>query len=189
MKKKQNKKGDTISQLKKEEEKIKKEIKKEEEEDNSEEEEDENNKDVVKQQAVQKADKPKNLKELMSSMGGDNNKQKPKKKETKPKNKNYEEPGKHNFVNTKGTANAHIIDNEAKQKKVFKNVQNLDAAAKENKNIKPTKDYLEKDTQKKYKDTNEEVAKPQFTTNIKEGEDHFVELNKDEDVRNIFFIL
>ena len=60
---------------------------------------------------------------------------------------------------------------------------------KENQKIKHTKDYLEKDTKKAYKDDNEEVAKPQFVTN-KEGDENFVELNQNEDVRkNIYLYL
>lgn len=180
-------KSDTISQLKKEEDKIKKEKKKEEEEDQSEEEEDEEkNQNVVKEQTIQKADKPKNLKELFGSMG--DAKTKPKKKTQKTaKNKEYEEPAKHKFINSKGTGNADKIDNELKKnKKVFTNASGLDAAAKENQKIKHTKDYLEKDKQKEY---NEDVEKPQFTSNIKEGNENFVELNQDEDVRNNFFIL
>jgi len=190
MKKKQNKKEDTISKLKKEEEKIKKQTKKEEEEDNSDEEGDQKNTNVVKQQVVQKADKPKNLKELLFSVGDNKPKAAPK-KETKQNAKKYEEPGKHNFVNTKGTANADIIDREAKNRKnpVYKNAKNLDKAAKENEKIKHTKDYLEKDVKKQYTDVKEDVAKPQFTSNIKEGEENFVELNKDEDVRKNFYLL
>ena len=189
MSKKQSKKEDTISQLKKEENKLKKETKKEEEEVHSEEEDEGKNQNVVKEQTVQKADKPKNLKELFGSMG--DTKPKPKRKEGKPKPKNNEdEPKKHTFINTKGTANADKIDKEAKKfdKKKFKNAEGLDAAAKENAKIKPTKNYLEKDTKKEYKDEkNEDVAKPQFVTN-KEGDENFVELNKNEDVRNnIYF--
>ena len=70
--------------------------------------------------------------------------------------------------------------------KVFTNASGLDAAAKENQKIKHTKDYLEKDKQKEY---NEDVEKPQFTSNIKEGNENFVELNQDEDVRNNFFYI
>ena len=119
-------------------------------------------------------------------------KPKPKKKDGKQKPKNNEdEPKKLTFINTRGTANADKIDKEARKfdKKKFKNAEGLDAAAKDNLKIKPTKDYLEKDTKKKYKDENEDVAKPQFITN-KEGDENFVELNKNEDVRNNnYFIL
>ena len=125
------------------------------------------------------------MKDLFSSMG--DNKPKPKKQATKAKDKNNEEPKKLKFVNTKGTGNADKIDNEARnrnnpEKKVFKNAKGLDAAAKANEKIKHTKDYLEKDTEKKYKDEVEDIAKPQFTTNLKEGDENFVELNKNEDV-------
>ena len=187
MSKKQSKKEDTLSQLKKEEKKLKKETKKEEEEDHSEEEDEEKNQNVVKEQTVQKADKPKNLKELIGNMG--DNKPKPKKKDGKQKPKKIEdEPKKLTFINTKGTANADKIDKEAKKfdKKKFKNAEGLNAAAKDNEKIKHTKDYLEKDTKKQYKDENEDIAKPQFVTN-KEGDENFVELNKNEDVRNNHF--
>ena len=189
MSKKQNKKEDTISKLKKEENKLKIEKKEEEEEDHSEEEDEEKNQNVVKEQTVQKADKPKNIKELLGSMG--DTKPKPKKKDTKPKQKkNYDEPKKHTFVNTKGTGNADKIDKEVRNnygKKEFKNAKGLDEAAKENQKIKHTKDYLEKDTKKAYKDDNVEVAKPQFVTN-KEGDENFVELNQNEDVRNNIYL-
>ena len=186
---KQSNKEDTISHLKKEENKWKKETNKEEEE-HFEEEDEEKNQNVLKEQTVQKADRPKNIKELIGSMG--DTKPKPKKKEGKQKPKNNEdEPKKLTFINTRGTANADKIEKEARKfdKKKFKNAEGLDAAAKENAKIKPTKNYLEKDTKKKYKDENEDVAKPQFITN-KEGDEKFVELNKNEDVRNNnYFIL
>ena len=168
MSKKANKKEDTLSQLKKEEDKLKKNKKKEEEEEEqSEENEEENNQNVVKQQTVQKADRPKNLKDLLG--GGDNKaKPKPKKKEKEKEKKNkYDEPKKLTFTNSKKTGNA-----------------NKTGDAKENAKIeKTTRDYLEKDKQKVY---NEDVAKPQFTTNVDEDK-KFVELNKNEDVRKIFF--
>ena len=127
----------------------------------------ENNQNVVKQQTVQKADRPKNLKDLLG--GGDNKaKPKPKKKEKEKEKKNkYDEPKKLTFTNSKKTGNA-----------------NKTGDAKENAKIeKTTRDYLEKDKQKVY---NEDVAKPQFTTNVDEDK-KFVELNKNEDVRKIFF--
>ena len=188
MKQKQ-KKHDTISQLKKEEDKTKSKKAKEEEEELSDEEEEEKNQNVVKEQTVQKSDKPKNLKELMGSMGDTKPKQKT--KVTKPQKKNKsDEPGKLTFINTRGTANADKIDNEIrnKNKKLeFKNAGGLDSAAKANENIKHTKDYLEKDIKKKYKEIDEDVAKPQFITNKEDGE-NFVELNKNEDVRKIILI-
>ena len=47
---------------------------------------------------VQKSDKPKNLKDLLNSMG--DNKPNTKKKKRRKKNKNkYEEPGKLTFIN------------------------------------------------------------------------------------------
>ena len=67
MKKKSNKKEDTISQLKKQENKNKNDTKKEEEE--YEEEEEEANQNEVKERKAQKSEKPKNLKDLFSSMG------------------------------------------------------------------------------------------------------------------------
>ena len=192
MSKKVSKKEDTISQLKKEEEKAKKVSKNKEEIENSEDEEDEKdkNENAIKEQTVQKADKPGNIKELLDSMG--DNKPKSKKTTNKTQKKKYDEPSKLKFVNTKGTANADKIDSEIKNKmnldkKVFKNAKGLDAAAKENQKIKPTKNYLEKDVEIKYKEDNVDVAKPQFTSNKEDGE-NFVELNKSEDVRNILFI-
>ena len=189
MNKKSNKKEDTISQLKKEENKTKKNTKKEEEE--SEEEEEDKNQNVVKEQAAQNADKPKNLKDLMFSMGDNKPKPKKPKQGTKP-NKNYENPSKPTFTNSKGTGNAAKIDNELRnrnnpEKKEFKNAKGLNAAAKANEKIKHTKDYLEKDTKKEYKDEPEDVAKPQFKSNLKEGDENFVELNKNEDVSIIHF--
>ena len=125
----------------------------------------------------------------MGSMGDTKPKQKT--KVTKPqKNKKSDEPGKLTFINSKGTANADKIDNEIrnKNKKLeLKNVGGLDSAAKDNENVKHTKDYLEKDIKKKYKEVDENVAKPQFITNKEDGE-NFVELNKNEDVRNIILI-
>ena len=188
-----NKKGgkkDTLSQLKKEEDKIKKESKKVEEEENSEEEEVDRNQNEVKEQTVEKSDRPKNLKELIGTMGDTKPKPKKKKeKEGKPKQTKYEELGKPKFINTKGTGNYEKKDNEAKNKKnlVYKNAKGLDEAAKENQKIKHTKDYLEKDTEKQYIEY-EKVEKPKFTSNIKEGDENFVELNKNEDVRKYFFI-
>lgn len=73
------------------------------------------------------------------------------------------------------------------KKKEFKNAKGLNAAAKANEKIKHTKDYLEKDTKKEYKDEPEDVAKPQFKSNLKEGDENFVELNKNEDVSIIHF--
>ena len=95
MSKKPTKKEDTISQLKKEENKIKKNKKKEEEE--SSEEEEEQNENDIKEQTIQKSDKPKNLKDLLSSMDS-----KPKAKKAKPqpkeKPKNNDEPKKWLFI-------------------------------------------------------------------------------------------
>ena len=180
-----NAKKDTLSQLKEEQGKLNKKPK-EEEEDLSEEEEEDKNQNVVKEQTIQKTDRPKNLKDIFASIGNET-KAKPKKhekKDTKPKKK-YDDPVKPQFFNAKGTGNANKIDNEArKNKQTFKNAEGLNAAAKDNQKIKHTKDYLEKDSQKEYY---EEVEKPQFTTKIKEGDDNFVELNQKEDVRiNIF---
>ena len=160
MSKKPTKKEDTISQLKKEENKIKKNKKKEEEE--SSEEEEEQNENDIKEQTIQKSDKPKNLKDLLSSMDS-----KPKAKKAKPQPK--EKPKKMAFYNSKGTGNANS------------------KISKENEKIKPTKNYTDKDVEKVY---NEDVAKPQFFTS-KESEDNFVELNKNEDVRNhlIYYII
>ena len=189
MRKKGGKK-DTLSQLKKEEDKIKKESKKVEEEENSEEEELDRNQNEVKEQAIEKSDKPKNLKELFSSMGDTKPKQnKKKEKEGKLKQAKYEEPGKLKFINTKGTGNYEKIDNEVKNKKnlIYKNAKGLDEAAKENQKMKHTKDYLEKDIEKQYIEY-EKVEKPKFTSNIKEGDENFVELNKNEDVRKYLFI-
>jgi len=78
-----------------------------------------------------------------------------KRKQINPKKK-YDEPGKLKFTNSKGTGNADKIDNEIRNKmnldkKVYKNAKGLDSAAKENEKIKPTKNYLEKDTEKKTK--------------------------------------
>ena len=116
MSKKASKKQDTISQLKKEEDKLKKAPKEEEQKDQSDEEEDPKNKNEIKEQAVQKVDKPKNLKELFGSMGDTKPKQKPKPKKDKNKQNKHEEPGKLKFVNTKGTANADKIDSEARNR-------------------------------------------------------------------------
>lgn len=186
MSKKSSKKEDTISQLKKEENKINKNNKKEEEEYASEEEDEEQNQDEIKEQTVQKSDKPKNLKDLLNSMEDTKQKPKPKKTTNKQKGKNNDEPKKMTFFNSKGTGNAYQIDREANQfneKKVFKNAKGLDTAAKENQKIKPTKNYTEKEVQKEY---HEDVAKPQFITS-KDKDENFVELNKDEDVSNYYF--
>jgi len=182
-------KKDTLSILKKEEDKIKKETKKAEEEENSEEEEVDKNQNEVKEQTIEKSDKPRNLKELFGSMGDTKVKPKKKEKDGKQKQKKYEEPGKLKFINSKGTGNYEKIDNDAKNKKnlVYKNAKGLDEAAKENQKVKHTKDYLEKDTEKQYTEY-EKVEKPKFTSNIKDGEENFVELNKNEDVRKYFFI-
>ena len=175
MSKKQNKKEDTISQLKKEEKKIKKETKEEEDEEEDDEEQDQN---VVKEQTVQKADKPKNLKELFGSMGDP--KPKPKKKETKPnKKKSEDEPKKMKFINSKGTGNA--------DEKFDKNAKGSGAATKENQNMKHTRDYLEKDTKKEYRDEKEDIAKPKFVSN-KKGDGNFVELNQSEDVSSKIYL-
>ena len=158
--------------------------KKEEEESASEEEDEEQNQDEIKEQTVQKSDKPKSLKDLLNSMEENKPKPKAKKEQAKKKPKNNDEPKKMTFYNSKGTGNANEIDKEAKkytEKKVFKNAKGLDAAAKENQKIKPTKNYTEKDVQKEY---NEDIAKPQFITN-KEKDENFVELDKNEDVSNL----
>ena len=175
MSKKPTKKEDTISQLKKEENKTKK--NKKEEEESSEEEEEQNENDI-KEQTIQKSDKPKNLKDLLSSMESKPKPKKTAKPQQKEKPKNNDEPKKLTFYNSKGTANANEIDKAGK--KVYKNSKGLGAAAKENEKIKPTKNYTEKDVEKAY---NEDVAKPQFFTS-KESEENFIELNKNEDVRN-----
>ena len=173
MNKKVSKKEDTISQLKKEEEKRKKQTKNEEEEENSEDEE-ELNDNAIKEQTVQKADKPKNIKELMSSLADNKPKSKKTTNANKAQKKKYDEPAKLKFVNTKGTGNADKIDNELRNKmnldkKVYKNAKGLDNAAKDNEKIKPTKNYLEKDIEKQYKDDNEEVAKPNLLQIKKTG--------------------
>ena len=194
LKKSKKTKEDTISQLKKEEQKAQKDSKKEEEEEyhaDSEEEETNTKETEVKEQTVQKTDKPKSLKELLNSV--DENKPKDKKKQEKKhekKTKKYheDEPPKLKFTNSKRKGNADEIDKEIRakkepEKKTFTNAQGLDAAAKENAKIKPTKNYLEKDIKKKYNDEKEEeISKPKFTTNIKDGDENFVELNKNEDV-------
>ena len=114
-------------------------------------------------------------------------KPKQKKKPTvQKKNNDNDQPQKRMFYNSKGSGNADKIDKEAKiSKKVYKNLKGLDNAAKENQKIKPTKDYLEKETNREYE---ENIAKPTFTS--KKGKDeNFVELNKEEDVSiNIFLI-
>ena len=173
MSKKVSKKEDTISQLKKEEEKRKKQTKNEEEEENSEDEEDVND-NAIKEQTVQKADKPKNIKELMSSLGDNKPKTKKTANANKTQKKKNDEPTKLKFVNTKGRGNADKIDNELRSKmnldkKVYKNAKGLDNAAKDNEKIKPTKNYLEKDIEKQYKDDNEEVAKPNLLQIKKTG--------------------
>ena len=183
-----NAKKDTLSQLKEEQGKLNKKPKEEEEDLSEEEEEEEKNQNVVKEQTIQKTDRPKNLKDIFASMGNET-KAKPKKQEKKDtkQKKKYDDPVKPQFFNAKGTGNANKIDSEArKNKKTYKNAEGLDAAAKDNQKIKHTKDYLEKDTQKEYY---EEVEKPQFTTKIKEGDDNFVELNQKEDVRNYYFYI
>ena len=179
-------KKDILSQVKKEEDKIKKKSKKVEEDENSEEEEVNKNQNEVKEQTIEKSDKPKNLKELFGSMGDTQVKPKKKEKDGKQKQKKYEEPGKPKFVGAGGYSK---IDNEVKnkQKVVYKNPEGLDKAAKENQEIKHTKDYLEKDTEKQYLEY-EKIEKPKFTSNIKEGDENFVELNKNEDVRKYYFI-
>ncbi len=165
MSKKANKKEDTLSQLKKQEDKLKKNKKVEEEEENSEEDEVDNDQNVVKQQTVQKTEKPKNLKDLLG--GGDNKpKPKPKKKESKIKNK-YEEPKKLTFTNKNKTGNGEKV-----YEKITEN--------------NPKMNYEIKEEKKTYKDVDEDVAKPQFTTKVDESK-KFVELNKNEDVRKIFF--
>ena len=171
MSKKVSKKEDTISQLKKEEEKRKKQTKNEEEEENSEDEE-ELNDNAIKEQTVQKADKPKNIKELMSSLADNKPKSKKTTNANKAQKKKYDEPAKLKFV--KGTGNADKNDNELRNKmnldkKVYKNTKGLDNAAKDNEKIKPTKNYLEKDIEKQYKDDNEEVAKPNLLQIKKTG--------------------
>jgi len=183
MSKKASKKEDTISQLKKEENKTKKDLKKEEEESASEEENEEQNQDDIKEQTVQRTDKPKSLRDLLNSMDDTKTKQKPKKEITKQKQKNNDEPKKLTFFNSKGAGNASKIDEEIKErklkeKKVFKNAKGLDEVAKENQKIKPTKNYTEKEIQKEY---NEDVEKPQFITN-KDKDENFVELDKNEDL-------
>ena len=200
-KKSKKTKEDTISQLKKEEQKAQKDSKKEEEEEyhqDSEEEETNTKETEVKEQTVQKTDKPKSLKELLNTV--DENKPKDKKKqekkhEKKPKKYYDEEPPKLKFTNSKRKGNADDIDKEIRakkepEKKTFTNAQGLSAAAKENEKIKPTKNYLEKDTKKKYNDEKEEeISKPKFTTNIKDGDENFVELNKNEDVSKYKYII
>ena len=193
-------KEDTISQLKKEEKKAQKDSKKEEEEEyhqDSEEEETNTKETEVKEQTVQKADKPKSLKELLNTV--DDNKPKDKKKQEKKQEKKSkkfaEEPGKLKFTNSKRKGNADEIDKEIRarrepEKKTYTNAQGLNAAAKENEKIKPTKNYLEKDTKKQYKDEKEEeIEKPKFKTNIKEGDENFVALNKNEDVSKYIYLI
>ena len=90
----------------------------------------------------------------------------------KTQKKKYDEPAKLKFV--KGTGNADKNDNELRNKmnldkKVYKNTKGLDNAAKDNEKIKPTKNYLEKDIEKQYKDDNEEVAKPNLLQIKKTG--------------------
>ena len=188
MSKKTSKKEDTISQLKKEENKINKNDRKDEEDYSSEEEEEDQNQDDIREQTVQRSDKPKNLKDLLNSMDENKQKQKPKKQVNKPKTKSNEEPKKMTFYNSKGTGNANEIDKEARkfnEKKVFKNAKGLDAVAKENQKIKPTKNYTEKEIQKEY---NEDIEKPQFITN-NDRDENFVELNKNEDVSIIIIYI
>jgi hypothetical protein len=163
---KKEKKKDTISQLMKE--KKKKEEKKKEEEQNDSEEEQKNEKNEVKEQMVEKSDKPKTLKDLINSMGGD---AKPKQKAKKQKNeeKNGEKTDKPRFINSKGTGNAD---------KKIDNKEYIDDGT-ESGGAKKTKNYLLKMEEKKY---DENIAKPKFTGKVKEGDNQFVELNKEEDV-------
>jgi hypothetical protein len=67
----------------------------------------------------------------------------------------------------------------------------INKTAEENAKIKPTKNYLDSDlTQKKYKDEQAEVAKPEFkNAKVKDEQgEHFVNYDKSQDV-NIFFLL
>lgn len=185
MSKKVSKEEDTITRLKKQENKFKKNQAKDEYEESSEEDEEQEQKDEIKEQSIKKTDKPRNLGELLNSMEESKPKQK-KKPTVQKKNNDNGEPQKRMFYNSKGSGNADKIDKEAKiSKNVYKNLKGLDNAAKENQKIKPTKDYLAKETNREYE---ENIAKPTFTS--KKGKDeNFVELNKEEDVSiNIFFI-
>lgn len=57
--------------------------------------------------------------------------------------------------------------------------------AEENAKIKPTKSYLEADVAKSYKETPEEVSKPEFKSGKTDNEPHFVDINKNDDVSHL----
>ena len=169
---KKNKK-DTISQIKNDKEKTNKKEENENSESYSEksEEEEESKAGIVKEQTVQNKNEPKNIKELFDSEPQIKEKKETSKKiNNKPKNKN-EKP---HFINSKYSGNANAkYDNEAKfknegQKKNY-NVKGIDNVAIENAKIKPTKNYLEKETNIQYsEEKDEEIAKPEFK-NLKIG--------------------
>ena len=191
-----SKKKDTISKIKKEEEKSKPtEIvqNNDDYQEGSDEEEQTRTAGVVKEQAVQSSDKPKNLKDLF---GTSSDKPSTTKKQTqhKPKQEKKDETKKQ-FFNSKG-APKHLdakptqTNTEEPKKKIY-DTKGLTEAAKENSKVKaPKKSYLDADVKKAYKEEeNVEIAKPEFK-NLKIGNENFVELNHQEDVRfkyNFFF--
>lgn len=98
------------------------------------------------------------------------------------------------FTNTKGPQNKEqplkYVDNrdkfESGPKKFTSTAANiLNKAAEENAKVKPTRDYLDKDTRVKYKEDEPEIAKPKFVNKNVDGEGnepHFRDFNKNEDV-------
>jgi hypothetical protein len=67
----------------------------------------------------------------------------------------------------------------------------LNKAAQENAKIKaPTKDYTQADSTTKYKESvAAEIEKPKFVGKNEGNEPHFRDMNKNEDVNNIFKFL
>lgn len=195
--KSQNIKKDTISNIKKEEDKKKVEEVHQNEEDYQADSEEEEKKvtGVVQEQVSKESVHKKGLKDIF----GDKPNQPTPKPQKKQQTQSQNDESKPRFINSKGTANANVIDSiskshnfEPQQQPKKHNINTkalLNNTAKENEGIKAPKNYTEKEVQKKYKDDKDEnVPKPNFK-NLKVGDqENFIEINKNEDVSNINII-
>lgn len=195
----QNIPKDTISNIKKEEEKKKvEEVHQNEEDYQADSDGEENTKvtGVVQEQVSKESVQKKGLKDIFGDKPNQP-KPKPQQKKEKKQTTQDDEPKLQRFTNSKGTANASVIDSSSKshnfesqqQKRQYNTKALIDNTAKDNAAIKAPKNYLDKEVQKKYKDEKEEnVPKPEFKNLKVSDQDNFIEIKKNEDVSYIDLI-
>lgn len=102
------------------------------------------------------------------------------------------------FTNTSKTFNQEkpIVKTDHKDKhdtskKTYTAKDLINKTAAENEKIKPTKNYLEADMTKSYKDTHQDVvSKPEFkSSKVESQEPHYVDIDKNQDVLSLLTLV